>query len=136
MAATFTLSVVAPDRSVVDEPITSLVAPGVDGYFGVMAGHLPLIAALRPGILEFVAVSGDRNLVYVGGGFAEVRPDRVTILADEAARARDLEVNRAEEDLEQARLALRGESSSANSTDAVANVDKAMQRLKAARTGR
>ena len=136
MAATFTLSVVAPDRSVVDEPITSLVAPGVDGYFGVMAGHLPLIAALRPGILEFVSASGDRNLVYVGGGFAEVRPDRVTILADEAARARDLEVSRAEEDLEQARLALRGESSSANSTDAVANVDKAMQRLKAARTGR
>ena len=136
MAATLTLSVVAPDRSVIDESIVSLVAPGEDGYFGVMAGHLPLIASLRPGLLEFVTPTGERHLVYVGGGFAEVRPDRVTILADEAMRARDIEVSRAEEDLEQARRALRGESSAMNSTDAVADVEKAMQRLKAARTGK
>lgn len=136
MAATFTLNVVAPDRSVVDETIVSLVAPGADGYFGVMAGHLPLIAALRPGLLEFVTPSGERNLVYVGGGFAEVRPDRVTILADEAARARDIEVSRAEEELEQARRSLRGEASAVTSSDAVADVEKAMQKLKAARNSR
>ncbi|RYG26180.1 F0F1 ATP synthase subunit epsilon, partial [bacterium] len=53
MAREFTLSVVGPDAEIVRESVVSLVAPGLDGYFGVLGGHIPLVAALRPGIIEY-----------------------------------------------------------------------------------
>src|SRR5437016_1323797 len=100
MANDFTLSVVAPDRSVVEEQVVSVVAPGVEGYFGVMAGHEPLIAALKPGIVEYIDNHNQRHFVYTGGGFAEVAGSRVTILADEASSASDIDVSDAEKRLE------------------------------------
>ena len=136
MAHEFALSIVAPDKSVAEERVTSVIAPGLAGYFGVMAGHEAIIAALRPGLLEYVDVSGTRHFVYVGGGFAEVSGERMTVLADEAERASNIDASRAEEGLENARRALRGEASGVTSENAVAEVEKAMQRLRAARTGR
>src|SRR5690349_8300689 len=96
----FTLSVVAPDRSVVEDKAISVVAPGSEGYFGVMAGHVPLIAALKPGVLEYLDSHNQRHFIYTGGGFAEVTGARVTILADEAARAQDIDVSDAEKRLD------------------------------------
>lgn len=136
MAHEFSLSVVAPDRSVVEETVTSVVAPGAEGYFGVMAGHVPLIAALRPGILEYLDASNQRHFVYTGGGFAEVTGARVTILADEAMRAQDIDVTDAEQRLEGARKALRGETSAIDTEQAVLELDRAIQRLRAARIAR
>lgn len=136
MAREFQLSVVAPDRSVVEETVTSVVAPGQEGYFGVMAGHVPLIAALRPGILEYTDTTANRHYVYTGGGFAEVGATRVTVLADEAQRASEIDVSHAEQMLEDSRKALRGEDSTLTSEEAVIEVDKAINRLKAARLGR
>ncbi|MDR3692553.1 MAG: ATP synthase F1 subunit epsilon [Fimbriimonas sp.] len=133
MATQFFLSVVAPDKAVVEENVTAIVAPGTEGYFGVWAGHFPVIAALRPGLLEYTDASADRHYVYVGGGFAEVQSDKVTILADEAERAIDIELSKAEHALEEARKALRGEETSVNSTDAVLEVERAVSRIKAAR---
>ncbi len=136
MAHEFVLSIVAPDKAVAEERVTSVIAPGLAGYFGVMAGHEAMIAALRPGLLEYVDVNGTRHFVYIGGGFAEVGGDRMTVLADEASRAADIDAARAEEGLENARRALRGESSGVSGQDAVAEVEKALQRLRAARAGR
>ena len=136
MAKEFTLSVVAPDREVVAENVTSVVAPGTSGYFGVMADHLPLVAALKPGLLEYLDANGQRNFVYVGGGFVEVKNNRMTVLADEASRARDIDLSRAESDLEIARRALRGEDTEMDSTQAIIEVEKAMQRIRAARSAR
>ena len=133
MPGQFRLSVVAPDRSIVDEPVNSVVAPGSEGYFGVWIGHGPLIAALKPGILESLDANNQRHFVHVGGGFAEVTPTRVTILADEAARAQDIDLSRAEADLEQARRALRGEDATTSTHDAVLEVERAMNRVRAAR---
>lgn len=133
MPADFTLSVVAPDRSVVDDQVTSVIAPGIEGYFGVMAGHVPLIAALKPGILEYLDSHNQRHYVYTGGGFAEVTPARVTILADEAARAQDIEVHEAERRLEEARKALRGDDAPIDTEQAVLELDRAIERLRAAR---
>lgn len=133
MAREFNLSVVAPDRSVVEETVLSVVAPGEDGYFGVMAGHVPLIAALKPGILEYVDPTNNRSYVYTGGGFIEVGPTGVTVLADEAQRANEIDVSRAEAMLEDSRRALRGEDSGMTTQDAVIEVDKAINRLRAAR---
>lgn len=136
MARAFTLSVVGPDAEIVREETTSLVVPGVEGYFGVMGGHVPLVAALRPGLLEFSDATGNRHHVYIGGGFCEVGPNGVTVLADEARLAKDLDASEAERELNEARKALRGESSDLNSTDAIEEIEKATARLRAARITR
>jgi len=136
MATQFKLSVVAPDRLVVDELVNSIIAPGTEGYFGVWAGHSPIIAALRPGLIEYLDSSTNRHYIYVGGGFAEVQADRVTILADQAERALDVDLTHAELLLEDARKALRGEDSTVTSEDAVLEVERAMSRIKAARAVR
>jgi len=134
MAAEFQLSVVAPDRSVVDEPIQSVVLPGTEGYLGILAGHEPAVVGLKAGILEFLDRSSNRHYVSVTGGFAEVTGAKVTILADAAERAQDIDVARAERALENARAALRGDGASGVSRDiAVAEMERAMTRIKAGR---
>jgi F-type H+-transporting ATPase subunit epsilon len=133
MPTPFHLSVVAPDRSVVEETVTSVVAPGQEGYFGVQAGHVPLIAALRPGILEYTDSTNNRSYVYMGGGFAEVSGNHVTILADEAQHSNEIDASKAEAHLEEARKAMRGEESSMSREDAVIEVERAINRMKAAR---
>lgn len=136
MAREFHLSVVAPDKSVVEQTATALVAPGTEGYFGVLAGHLPLVAALRPGLLEYADATGTRHFVYIGGGFAEVTGEKVTVLADEAEPATSIDLADAEQKLENARRALRGESTELSPEDAVVEVERAMNRIRAARTVR
>ena len=136
MATQFLLSVVAPDKLVVEEKVDSIVAPGTEGYFGVMAGHVPIIAALRPGLIEYTDSTTNKHYIYIGGGFAEVQADKVTILADEAERAVDVDISHAEKLLEEARKALRGEDSTVDSVDAVMEVERAVSRIKAARAAR
>ena len=136
MAKEFALSVVAPDREVVAESVTSVVAPGASGYFGVMADHFPLVAALKPGLLEYLDAHSQRHFVYVGGGFVEIKANRMTVLADEASRARDIHRARAEADLENARRALRGDDTELSQEQAVQEVEKAVQRIRAARSAK
>lgn len=133
MARDFALSVVAPDRSVVEERATSVVAPGLEGYFGVMGGHEPLIAAIRTGVLEYTDGTGASHFVAIGGGFAEVTSDHVTILADNAERAPEIDIAEAERSLEEARRALRGEASTMTQEQATAEIERAVNRIKAAR---
>ncbi len=136
MAREFFLSVVAPDKSVVEQDVVSATLPGSEGYFGVMAGHVPLIAALKAGLLEYVDRVGSRHFVYVGGGFVDVSGEKVTVLADEAQPAREIDLGRAEQLLEDARKALRGEDSTITKENAVEEVEKAMNRVRAARAAR
>lgn len=134
MATEFALSVVAPDREVVATTTVSLIAPGVDGYFGVMAGHVPVVSALRPGILEYLDASNQRHHVYVGGGFVQVDGTSVTVLADEARYAADLDVSEAEKALEQARLELNGDDASTmTQAEALMEIERATARIKAAK---
>ena len=136
MARDFALSVVAPDRSVVEERASNVVAPGLEGYFGVMVGHEPMISAIRTGILEYTDPTGNRHFVAIGGGFAEVTPDHVTILADQAERATEIDIAEAERQLEEARRALRGEATGLSKEQATEELDLAVNRIKAARMGR
>ena len=133
MPTPFQLSVVAPDRSVVEQTVHSVIVPGEAGYFGVQAGHVPMIAALKPGIMEYVDESNQRHFVYMGGGFAEVVADKVMVLADEAQHSDEIDASKAEEALEEARRAMRGEESSMSRDDAVVEIDRAVHRMKAAR---
>lgn len=136
MAAEFTLSVVAPDREVLDQPVTSAIAPGVEGYFGVLAGHTPIVAALKPGLLEYTDSTGNRHYVSIAGGFAEVTGTRMTVLADAAERAQDVDAKRAEEALDRARKALRGESSEMSQPEAVEAIERASARLRATKVAK
>jgi F-type H+-transporting ATPase subunit epsilon len=90
-----TLEVVTPDRSVVTERVDEVEIPGADGYFGVLPGHTPLLATLQVGELWY-RKGNDKVYLSIAFGFAEVLPDRVTILAQLAERADEIDVARAE----------------------------------------
>ena len=90
-----TLEIVTPDRSVVTERVDEVEIPGADGYFDVLPGHTPLLAMLKVGELWY-RKGGEKYYVSVAFGFAEVLPDRVTILAQLAERPEEIDVARAE----------------------------------------
>ena len=89
------LQIVTPDRMLVQEQVDEVEIPGVDGYFGVLPGHTPLLAALSVGELWF-RKGQEKTYLAIAFGFAEVLPDRVTILAQLAERAEDIDPERAE----------------------------------------
>jgi F-type H+-transporting ATPase subunit epsilon len=95
LPAHLTLEIVTPDRSVVAERVDEVEIPGAEGYFGVLPGHTPLLAMLKVGELWY-RKGGDKWYVSIAFGFAEVLPDRVTILAQLAERADEIDVARAE----------------------------------------
>ena len=89
------LQIVTPDRMLVQEQVDEVEIPGVDGYFGVLPGHTPLLAALSVGELWF-RKGQEKTYLALAYGFAEVLPDRVTILAQLAERAEEIDSERAE----------------------------------------
>lgn len=132
MAKDFSISIVAPGRSVVEDRAQAVVAPGIDGYFGIMAGHLAMVSALRAGIVEYVDAKNQRHHIAVSGGFAEISGERLTILADSASRASEIDIKQEEQRLEKARRALRGEDTTMTSQEATAEIDRAMARIRTA----
>lgn len=95
MAGTFQLQIVSADRSLVSETVDEIQVPGAEGYFGVLPGHTPLLASIGTGELWYRQGS-ETSYVSLSGGFAEVQPDRVTILAQIAERADEIDIARAE----------------------------------------
>ena len=91
----FNLQIVSADRSLVNETVDEVEIPGAEGYFGVLGGHTPLLALLGTGELWY-RQGGDTHYLSLSGGFAEVQPDRVTILAQNAERADEIDIARAE----------------------------------------
>ena len=89
------LNVVTPDRLLVDEKVDEVIVPGSEGYFGVLPGHTPLLAALQIGQLTY-RQGREEHIVMLAFGFAEVLPDRVTILARIGEKPEDIDISRAE----------------------------------------
>ena len=89
------LQIVTPDRAIVKEQVDEVEIPGADGYFGVLPGHTPMLAALSVGELWY-RKGQEKTYLAIAYGFAEVLPERVTILAQLAERAEEIEVERAE----------------------------------------
>jgi F-type H+-transporting ATPase subunit epsilon len=90
-----TLLVVSADRALVNEQVDEVEIPGADGYFGVLPGHTPLLATLQVGVLWYRQGS-EKHYLAMAFGFAEVQPDRVTILAQIAEKAHEVDPARAE----------------------------------------
>ena len=89
------LEIVTPDRALVREEVDELQVPGSEGYLGVLPGHTPLLATLQVGELWY-RIGQDKHHMAIAGGFVEVLPDRVTVLAQVAEQAHDIDVARAE----------------------------------------
>ena len=89
------LHIVSVDRSLVNETVDEVEIPGADGYFGVLPGHTPLLAVLGAGELWY-RQGQEKHYFVIAFGFAEVEPDRVTILAEIAERAAEIDLARAE----------------------------------------
>jgi len=90
-----TLEIVTPERSLASEEVDEVQLPGAEGYFGVLPGHAPLLASLQVGELWY-RIGQEKHYVAVAFGFAEVLPERVTVLAQIAERPEDIDVTRAE----------------------------------------
>ncbi|HVZ19859.1 MAG TPA: F0F1 ATP synthase subunit epsilon [Vicinamibacterales bacterium] len=90
-----TLEIVTPDRPLVTEQVDEVELPGSQGYFGVLPGHTPVLASLQVGELWYRQGS-ETHYLAIAFGFVEVLPDRVTVLAQIAERAQDIDVARAE----------------------------------------
>jgi len=101
MAEQIRLEVVTPDRMVLGEDVDIVVAPGSEGEFGVLHQHIPFLTTLKEGELRY-RKAGQLHYMAVSGGFAEVLPEKVTILAESAELAREIDVNRAKKARERA----------------------------------
>ncbi len=109
MAEPMQFDLVSPERLLVSAEVESVVVPGSEGYFTVLARHAPLISTLKPGLVEVKELSGAVQKFFVRGGFADVTPAGLTLLAEQAiplenfdAAALEQEIRNAEEDLSDA----------------------------------
>ena len=136
MAERLTLELATPNRLVVTAEVDEVVAPGSEGYFGVLPGHAPFLATLGIGELTY-RVGRDEHHVAVAGGFAEVRNDKVIVLADTAEMTADIDRARAERARERAegRLAGRGQEE-IDYPRALRALARAVNRLQVATRGR
>ena len=96
MAETFQLEIVTPAKLMVKDVAEEAQIPGLSGYLGILPGHAPLITELAVGVITYKA-SGTTHTLSVAWGFAEVLPDKVTILAEAAERPQEIDVARAQE---------------------------------------
>jgi len=133
----YPLRVVSVERSLFEGDVEFIIANGADGELGVMARHAPLMTVLKPGPLRIQEVMGGaEELIFVGGGFLEVLPDRVTVLADVAEHAEEISVERAEEARKRAQERLAGTLSTAEEIEFNQALAIAEARLRLARTRR
>jgi F-type H+-transporting ATPase subunit epsilon len=132
----YLLRVVSVERSLFEGEVEFILANGADGELGVLARHAPLMAVLKPGPLLIRIAPGNEQLLFVGGGFLEVLPDRVTVLADVAEHADEISVERAEEARRRAQEKLAGTLTAGEEIEFQNALATAEARLRLARTRR
>ncbi|HYS98837.1 MAG TPA: ATP synthase F1 subunit epsilon [Candidatus Dormibacteraeota bacterium] len=131
----FPLRVVSVERSLFEGDVDFVVANGADGELGILPHHAPLMTILKPGALK-IRHGGNEELLFVGGGFLEVLPDRVTVLADVAEHADEISVQQAEEARRRAQEKLAGTLTASEETEFQNALAMAEARLRLARTRR
>lgn len=126
------VDIVTAERLVFSDDVDIVVAPGIEGQLGILPHHAPLMTTLQDGEL-IIRKDKEEYLLAISGGFLEVRPDRVVILADTAERVEEIDVTRAEEAKRRAkeRLAQRG-ATGIDETQAEASLHRALTRLRIA----
>ena len=109
MADGLQFDLVSPERLLLSESVAQVVVPGAEGYFTALAGHAPFMTTLKPGVVEITRATGDVRRFFVRGGFADVSPAGLTILAERALPVEDVnadmlavEISAAEQDVSNA----------------------------------
>src|SRR5437764_7704217 len=129
--ATFKLELVTPERVLLSDEVKAVRAPGIEGSFGVLAGHAPLMTALTLGLIKVEYPNGDLEYIATSGGFMEVNREKTTILADTAERAEAIDIARAEANISRAREHL-GSGSAVDYDEASAALERSTNRLRVA----
>jgi F-type H+-transporting ATPase subunit epsilon len=131
MASTFRLELVTPERLLTSEDVEEVVAPGFEGEFGVLPEHTHYLVILEIGVLR-IRKDGQVRKIAIGGGFAEVTPGRMVVMADVAERADEIDVERARQAKERAEERLKTVSLDDEAyLKAYASLQKALARLSA-----
>jgi F-type H+-transporting ATPase subunit epsilon len=134
MANTITVDVVSAEEQIFSGDAEFVVLPGVDGELGVYPRHTPLFTQIKPGAVRIkVPGQAQEELVFVQGGFLEVQPHKVTVLADTAIRAHDLDEAKALEAKKRAEEALKNRESAETLASAQAELSIALAQLEAIR---
>ena len=132
----FRLCVLTGERTVLDETVQSLIAPGTEGYLGVLRNHAALVTGLMPGRLTITDLSGKVEEYAVSGGFLEVRKNVATVLTDAIERADAIDVARAERAAEAARQLLAKHDPEIDGAEAEAALKRAQNRIRIGRGAR
>lgn len=133
--ATIKLDIVTAERQILSEQVNSIVAPGVDGELGILPHHAPLMTMLQPG--ELLIRKGDEETyMAVTGGFLEVKPDEVIILADACERSEEIDIERAEAAKKRAEERLKSMEPVTDHAYTEAALRRAIARLKVASKSR
>jgi F-type H+-transporting ATPase subunit epsilon len=133
----YALRVVSVERSLFEGEVEFIIAKGADGELGILARHAPLMTILKPGPLRIQETyGGEEQVLFVGGGFMEVLPDRVTVLADIAEHADEISIERAEEARRRAQERLAGTLTTAEEVEFQQALAMAEARLRLARARR
>ncbi|MGO3345552.1 MAG: F0F1 ATP synthase subunit epsilon [Marinomonas sp.] len=130
MAITVHCDIVSAEQEIFSGVVKSLVAAGDYGDLGIMPGHAPLLTTLQPGPVRVVKENGDEEIIFVSGGFLEVQPHRVTVLANTAIRARDLDEEAALKAQKHAQELLTNQKPDVDYSRATAELAEAMARLR------
>ncbi|MEQ9814494.1 MAG: F0F1 ATP synthase subunit epsilon [Azospirillaceae bacterium] len=132
MADTTAFELVSPERLLASKDVAMVIVPGAEGNIGVLPRHAPLITTVRPGVIEvFESRGGEGERIFVAGGFAEVTPERCTILAEEAVPVVDIDRAKAEQALKDAREDLEDAKTDAERNAAEARIRVAQARVEA-----
>ena len=129
--ATIRLDIVTAERVVYSEDVDIVTAPGIEGEMGILPHHAPLMTTLQPGELR-VRKGGEESYMAISGGFLEVRPDRIIVLADAAERAEEIDLARAEEAKRRAQEKLGRRTPEVDMAQAEAALHRSLARLKVA----
>lgn len=130
MAMTFHCDIVSAEDSIFSGLVELLVANGSEGEVGVCYGHAPLLTSLKPGPIRVKAQNGEEEIYYINSGYLEVQPHAVTVLADTALRAGDMDEAKALEAKKQAEQALHNQSGEMDYSKAAIQLAEAAAQLR------
>jgi F-type H+-transporting ATPase subunit epsilon len=134
MARQINLTVVTPERMVVNDAVDDVTIPGQTGELGVLPEHTFLLSILKTGVLTYHR-GGERHLVAISEGYVEVTPERVTVLAKEAERPEEIDLERARQSRDLALKDLRAGQEEVDFTRAIAKLEKAAVRMQVVTKG-
>jgi F-type H+-transporting ATPase subunit epsilon len=134
MADQVQFELVSPERLLLSQPVEMVVLPGVEGDFGVLPGHAPFVSTIRPGVIAVFEGGQVTERLFVAGGFAEVTPERCTVLAEETLPVAQLDRAALESDIRNAGDDLRDAKDDAERAAAEARIALAEAKIAAMET--